>query len=74
MIGLENISERDQMIAEIVWEIETIEQVKDLISKLPQSHQQQWIRVVNGIIAAAFDDVDDVSEAAAVLETIRSKK
>ncbi|NDE17374.1 hypothetical protein EBZ80_20830 [bacterium] len=74
MIGLDNLSDRDLMIAEILWEVETFDQVKELISKLPRSHQQQWIRVVNGIIAATFDNVDDVSEAATILETIRNKK
>ena len=62
MIEIVGFSKKQRMLADIIWELDTQEQVVTFIASLPQKDREQAQIVCEMMILAFFDEVDTVDE------------
>ena len=62
MIEIVGFSKKQRMLADIIWELDTQEQVVTFIASLPQKDREQAQIVCEMMILAFFDEVDTGDE------------
>lgn len=63
MIEIVGFNKKQQMLADIIWSLDTQDQVQAFIKSLPQKDREQAQVVCEMMILAFFDEVDTVSES-----------
>ena len=74
MIQLDGLTPLQQELAERMWAMESMDEIVSWVQMMPRSVALQAYIVMQMIIAAEIDRQaeDDVSEAAAIIDRIRS--
>ena len=60
MIEIVGFNKKQRMLADIIWELDTQDQVQAFIRSLPQKDREQAQVVCEMMILAFFDEVDTV--------------
>lgn len=68
MITIEGLSRRQQAFADVLWNLETQDQVNDFIQSLPEQQRLECQTVLELIIAATMDEFMDYDVAADYLK------
>ena len=68
MITLHGLTERQQLIADILWTCDTQQQVVQLIISLPESDRRDATTVAELMVWAVFDEVESTALANQYLE------
>lgn len=63
MITIEGFTKRQRMLADIIWALESQQQVEMFISTLPKRQKQEARVVCEMMILACIDEVDTVDES-----------
>jgi hypothetical protein len=63
MIEIEGLSTKQRMLADIIWSLDSQNQVNTFIRSLPPADRLQAQTVCEMMILAFFDQVDDVSQS-----------
>ena len=63
MIEIHGFTKKQRMLADIIWELDTQDQVQAFIRSLPQKDREQAQVVCEMMILAFFDEVDSVSDS-----------
>lgn len=61
-IQIEGLNAKQRMFADIMWQMNTEDEVKAFIRSLPEADRKQAKTVCEMMILALFDDVDHVDE------------
>ena len=70
---INNLTERDRVIADILWNTESMDDLNRVVRGLPR--EDQWrARALVQIVAQGGDEVDSVAEAQQILERFRIQK
>lgn len=64
MINIEGLTARQRAFCNLLWNMETQDEVNNFIQSLPQGQQQECQTVLELIIAATFDQVLECDQAA----------
>jgi len=70
-ITIEGLNRRQAMLADIMWAMNGRDQVERFIQSLPALQQAEARTVMHMMIAAVYDDVEDVAFAQQVLKPYR---
>lgn len=62
MIQIEGLNKKQKMFADIIWSLDTQDQVQAFIKSLPDKDRKQAQVVCEMMILAFFDEVDTVDE------------
>lgn len=62
MIEIVGFNKKQRMLADIIWELDTQEQVQAFIKSLPEADRKQAQVVCEMMILAFMDEVDTVDE------------
>ena len=62
MIEIQGFTKKQQMLADIIWALDTQDQVQAFIRSLPDADRKQAQVVCEMMILAFMDDVDTVDE------------
>lgn len=62
MIQIEGLNKKQKMFADIIWSLESQDQVKAFIASLPEKDRRQAQTVTELMILAFIDEVDTVDE------------
>lgn len=62
MIQIEGLSKKQRMLADIIWSLDTQDQVQAFIKSLPEKDRKQAVVVTQMMILAFIDEVDTVDE------------
>lgn len=62
-IKIEGLNAKQRMLADIMWQMNTEEEVKAFIRSLPEADRKQAKTVCEMMILALFDDVNHVDES-----------
>ena len=63
MIEIVGFNKKQRMLADIIWALDTQDQVQAFIRSLPQKDREQAQVVCEMMILAFFDEVDSVSDS-----------
>lgn len=74
MISIKGFSEKQAVIADLVWALDSKEQVDNFISSLAKEDAKEAKVVVEMILAALFDDIENTDLACDILNSIKRKK
>lgn len=73
MVEIQGFSKKQQMLADIIWALDSQDQVQNFIKSLPTKDRMQAEVVTNMIVLAFFDQVDDTEIAHSILVDIMCK-
>lgn len=73
MITLTGLSDRQMVLCEIMWSLQSQEEVTQFITALPLADAQECRSLVQLMLAEIIDSVDSVDDASAVLVDIMRK-
>ena len=62
MIQIEGLTKKQRMLADIIWSLDTQDQVQAFIKSLPEKDRMQAVVVTQMMILAFIDEVDTVDE------------
>lgn len=62
MIQIEGLTKKQRMLADIIWSLDTQDQVQAFIKSLPEKDRKQAVVVTQMMILAFIDEVDTVDE------------
>jgi hypothetical protein len=71
MIKIEGLNKKQRLLADIIWALDSQEQVQTFIASLPPKDRQQAQTVTEMMILAFLDEVEDTQEARRVIDRIR---
>lgn len=69
---IHNLTDRERLIADLVWGCQTTEHFQQVILSLPLQQRQQAAAILH-LIEMGGDDIEDVTEAAEIIDRIRKK-
>lgn len=67
---INNLTERDRIIADILWNTESMDELRALVSGLPREDQLRAMALTE-IVALGGDHVESVAEAQQILQRFR---
>lgn len=70
-LQIDGLSKRQRAIADVLWSLETPAEVQNFIDSLPDEQQQEARTVMNMMIWAMLDTVNETALAAAILHRYR---
>lgn len=62
MITIEGLNKRQRMLADIIWSLDSKEQVTAFISTLPAKQKKEAIVVTQMMVLAFIDEVDTIED------------
>lgn len=62
MITIEGLNKRQRMLADIIWSLDSKEQVTAFISTLPAKQKKEAIVVTQMMVLAFIDEVDTIDD------------
>ncbi len=62
MITIEGLNKRQRMLADIIWALDSKEQVTDFIRTLPDVQKKEAIVVTQMMVLAFIDQIDTVDD------------
>jgi hypothetical protein len=71
MIKIEGLNKKQKLLADIIWALDSQEQVQTFIASLPPKDRRQAQTVTELMILAFLDEVEDTQEAKRVIDRIR---
>ena len=71
MIKIEGLNKKQRLLADIIWALDSQEQVQTFIASLPPKDRRQAQTVTEMMILAFLDEVEDTQEAKRVIDRIR---
>ncbi len=71
MITLQGLSQKQMVFADILWGLNGREQVESFIKALPKKERAEAEVVLNMMVAAVFDRIDDTAIANDILNQFR---
>lgn len=74
MITLENLTRKQQVLCEVIWNLDTVEQVLNFVRSLPQKDKEQAQTLYTLMILETLDqgmDIEDLSLAKQVIDKVR---
>ncbi len=72
MITIEGLNKRQRMLADIIWALDSKEQVTDFIRTLPDVQKKEAIVVTQMMVLAFIDQIDTVDdEVAELIDNLR---
>jgi len=74
MIKIEGLNKKQRLLADIIWALDSQEQVQTFIASLPPKDRRQAQTVTELMILAFLDEVEDTQEAQRVIQSIVDKK
>lgn len=72
MIEIQGLTQKQMVFADILWGLNGRDQVDGFIRSLPAKEQAEAKVVLNMMVAAVFDRIDDVSTAQDILKQFRN--
>jgi hypothetical protein len=69
-ITVEGFSRKQKMLADIIWALDTREQVTNFIRSLPRKDQQEAEVVCQMLILAFIDECEDTQDAERVIQRV----
>ena len=76
-ISIEGLTERQSVLADIMWDLETIEEVDAFINTLPPHYQKECKVIVDLMIMATLDltntHKEDMNDAKKVLDKFKKR-
>ena len=69
-MNLHNLNDRERLIADLVWGCSNTQQFQQVILSLPLLQRQQAAAILH-LIEQGGDDIEDVTEAAEIIDRIR---
>ena len=73
MIEIEGLSKKQRMLADIIWALDSQQQVQTFIASLPQKERREAQTVTELMILAFLDECEGVAEAQQVIKSIVDK-
>lgn len=73
MIEIQGLSKKQRMLADIIWALDSQQQVETFIASLPPKDRKEAQTVTEMMVLAFFDQCDDVAEAQQVIKSIVDK-
>ena len=70
-IHIENLTERQRVFADILWQLNGTEDIERFRSSLPREFQPDVELVINMILATVLDDITDTALAQDLLDNLR---
>jgi|LauGreDrversion4_2_1035121.scaffolds.fasta_scaffold11350_3 hypothetical protein len=74
MITIEGLNKKQRALADVMWAMDSTEQVRSFISALHPKDRQEAQTVCEMMILAAFDQVQDTPDASQVIQQFRLTK
>jgi hypothetical protein len=74
MIKIEGLNKKQRLLADIIWALDSQEQVQTFIASLPPKDRRQAQTVTEMMILAFLDEVEDTQEAQRVIDQFRLTK
>jgi len=74
MIKIEGLNKKQRLLADIIWALDSQEQVQTFIASLPPKDRRQAQTVTELMILAFLDEVENTQEAQRVIQSIVDKK
>lgn len=74
MITLENLTRKQKVLCEVIWNLDTSEQVLNFVRSLPQKDKEQAQTLYTLMILETLDqemDIEDLSLAKQVIDKVR---
>lgn len=63
MITIEGLNKRQRMLADIIWALDTKEQVTAFIQTLPDKQKKEALVVTQMMVLAFIDEVDTIEDS-----------
>jgi hypothetical protein len=73
MIEIQGLNKKQRLLADIIWALDSQQQVEIFIASLPPKDRKEAETVTQMMILAFFDECDDVAEAQQVIKSIFDK-
>ena len=73
MIKIEGLNKKQRMLADIIWALDSQQQVQTFIASLPQKERREAQTVTELMILAFLDECEGVAEAQQVIKSIVDK-
>jgi len=73
MIEIEGLSKKQRMLADIIWALDSQQQVELFIASLPLKERREAQTVTELMILAFLDECESVAEAQQVIKSIVDK-
>lgn len=70
-IQIEGLSQRQRIIADVLWELDSQEAVENFIKSLPEAAQKEAVTIMTLMIWAALDTVTETNLAEQALERFK---
>jgi hypothetical protein len=67
-ITIQNLTPRQCLFADILWQLNGRDQVDQFINSLPKKERAEATTVLNMMVAAVFDDITNTDDAARILK------
>jgi hypothetical protein len=74
MIKIEGLNKKQKLLADIIWALDSQEQVQTFIASLPPKDRRQAQTVTELMILAFLDEVEDTQEAKRVIDKFKLTK
>jgi hypothetical protein len=74
MIEIEGLNKKQKLLADIIWALDSQEQVQTFIASLPPKDRRQAQTVTELMILAFLDEVEDTQEAKRVIDKFKLTK
>jgi len=74
MIKLENLTQKQRMLCDVMWALDTTGQVTSFINTLPQKDKEQAVTLYTLMVLETLDqhmDTEDLSLAKLVIDKVR---
>ena len=73
MIEIHGLNKKQRLLADIIWALDSQQQVETFIASLPPKDRKEAETVTQMMILAFFDECDSVAEAQQVIKSIIDK-
>lgn len=73
MIEIQGLNKKQRLLADIIWALDSQQQVEVFIASLPPKDRKEAETVTQMMILAFFDECDSVAEAQQVIKSIVDK-
>lgn len=70
MIEIEGLNKKQRLLADIIWALDSQDQVETFIASLPEQDRKDAQTVTQMMILAFIDECDSVAEAQQVIKSI----
>jgi len=74
MIEIQGLNKKQRLLADIIWQLDSQEQVQTFIASLPTKDRKDAQTVTQMMVLAFFDEVEDTQEAKRVIDKFKLTK